>query len=148
MGDGVDGIDLVLAVEIGVEGVHHHDEFLPARVLGRAEQPRARRLALLGMARRIGIDDEGAVHALVDVPLQRQRVAVVEVAAERTGVELVDELFARRRSSPAPGTPSMRAAWMPWKCMVCGCEPVVLEDDAQPVALGGREASGPGTRPL
>ena len=31
MGDGVDGVDLVLAVEVGVEGVHHHDQLLPAR---------------------------------------------------------------------------------------------------------------------
>ena len=93
--DRVDGIDLVLAVEIGVEGVHHHHEFLPVGVLGRAEQPRAGDVGLLGVAGRIGIDDEGAVHALVDVPLQRQRMAMIEVAAERLGVELVDELLAR-----------------------------------------------------
>ena len=93
--DRVDGVDLVLAVEVGVEGVHHHDELLPLPVLGRAEEAGAGDVGLLGMARRIGIDDEGAVHALVDVPLQRQGVAVIEMAAEREGVELVDELLAR-----------------------------------------------------
>ena len=94
MADRVDRIDLVLVVEVGVEPVHHHHEFLPLLVLGRAEQAGARDRRLLGMPRRIGIDDEGAVHPLVDVPLQRQRVAVIEVAAERQGVELVDELAA------------------------------------------------------
>ena len=90
----VDGVDLVLAIEVGVEAVHHHDELLPLPVLGRAEEARAGNVGLLGMTRRIGIDDEGAVHALVDVPLQRQGVAVIEVAAEREGVELVGEFLA------------------------------------------------------
>ena len=85
----------MLAVEIGVEGVHHHHEFLPVAVLGAAEQARAGDIGIFGMAGGIGIDDEGAVHALVQVPFQRQSVAVVEVAAERLGVELVDEFFAR-----------------------------------------------------
>lgn len=91
---GVDGVDLVLVVEIGVEGVHHHDQLLPPGVLGRAQQPAARRLGLVGMAGGIGVDDEGAVHALVDVTAQRHEVAVIEVAAEGEGVELVDELAA------------------------------------------------------
>ncbi len=60
---------------------------------------------------------------LCDVPFQRQRVAVIEVAAEGTGVELVDELVARFDQRRRPGTPSMRAAWIPWKCIECGCEP-------------------------
>ena len=95
MGDGVRRIDFVLAVEIGVEGVHHHDHFLPLAIFRRAQQARAGDIGMLGMAGGVGIDDEGAVHALVQVPLQRQRVAVVEVAAERLGVELVDEFLAR-----------------------------------------------------
>ena len=68
--------------------------------------------ARFGMPRRIGIDDEDAVHAFVDVARQRQRMAVIEMAAERPGLELVDELAAGR-DEPAPGTPSMRAAWKP-----------------------------------
>ena len=71
-GIGVDGVDLVRAVEVGVEAVHDHDE-----------------LVRLG-APLLGVDDECAVEALGDVRRQRGRVAVVEVQAERVGVELVD----------------------------------------------------------
>ena len=117
----VDGVDLVLVVEVGVEGVHHHDELLPAPVLGAAEEPAARRVRQPRGARRVGVDDEGAVEAFVDVRFSGT-VAMVEVAAEGVGVELVDKVAARQHL-PAPGTPSMRAAWMPWKWMLCGCEP-------------------------
>ena len=42
-GDGVDGVDLVLLVEVRVEAVHHHHELLPAGILRRAEQARSAR---------------------------------------------------------------------------------------------------------
>ena len=138
MGDGVDGVELVLAVEIGVEGVHHHHHFLPVGILRRAEQPRARDVGVLGMPRRIGVDDEGAVHALVHVPLQRQRVAVIEVAAERLGVELVDELLARTDQPGARHAVHARrmdAVEMHRVRM----RAVVPEDDPQPLALLGAE---------
>src|SRR5262245_43159216 len=45
------------------------------------------------MARWVRIDDERAIHALVDVPLQRQSMTVIEMAAERPGIELIDELI-------------------------------------------------------
>ena len=48
-----------------------------------------------GGTRRLRIDDEDAVEPLVNVALQRNRVAVIEMQAERLGVELVDELAAR-----------------------------------------------------
>jgi hypothetical protein len=134
--DRVDGIDLVLAIEVGVEAVHHHDEFLPLPVLGRAEEARAGNVGLLGMTRRIGIDDEGAVHALMDVPLQRQCMAVIEVASEGDGIELVGERFtgadlagagdaihAGRMNAVEVHRVTMRA--------------VVVKQDLDPVALGG-----------
>ena len=93
-GNRVDGVEFVFIVEVGVEPVHHHDHFLPARVLGRAEKPRGSLVARFGMARGIGIDDESAVESLVDVPLQRQGMAVIEMAAEGLRFELVDELAA------------------------------------------------------
>ena len=77
-GDGIDGIEVVGAVEVHVEAAHHHDELMigvwPAL---------------------LRVDDERAVEALGDVLGQRRGVAVVEVQAERLGVELVDEPFAR-----------------------------------------------------
>ena len=106
-----------------------------SRVLRRAEQARAGDVGMLGMAGRIGIDDEGAVHALVHVPLQRQRVAVIEVAAERLGVELVDELLARIDQAGARHAVHARrmdAVEMHRVRM----RAVVLEDDPQPVAFG------------
>ena len=115
-------------------------------VLRRAEQARARDLGVLGMAGRIGVDDEGAVHALVDVPLQRQRVAVIEVAAERLGVELVDELLARIDQAGARNAIHARG-WMPWKCMECGCEPALLKTIRSRSPSVARSV-GPGTRPL
>src|SRR5215213_4592330 len=89
-GHRVDRVDLVAGVEGGVKGVHHHDELLPLLRLGMIGVPRFRRVALPG---RIGVDDVGAVKPLVDVALERGRVAVVEVAAEGPGLELVDELL-------------------------------------------------------
>src|SRR5829696_1866791 len=92
MADRVDGIDLVLPVKIRVEGVHHHHEFLPLRVFISTEKSRSCGVDMIGMASRVRVDDEGAVHPLMDMALQRQRMAVVEVTAERLRVELVDEL--------------------------------------------------------
>src|SRR5215218_6351610 len=71
LGD-IDRIDLVAGVEGGVEGVHHHDELLPLFRLGMVGVPRFRGVALPG---RIGVDDVGAVEPLVDVALERGRVA-------------------------------------------------------------------------
>jgi hypothetical protein len=77
-GDRVDGVDLVaLGVEVRVEAVHHHHE-------------------LVGLlAALLGIDDERAVHAARDVLGQRPDVAVVQVHAERLGVELVHRALSR-----------------------------------------------------
>src|SRR5215207_3421031 len=77
-GHGVHGVDLVRAVEVGVEAVHYHHQlvgFLPPL-------PR--------------VDDERTVESLLDVFLQGHGVAVVEVHPERFGIELVDELLPRR----------------------------------------------------
>src|SRR5215211_1636485 len=67
MSHGVDGIDLVLAIQVGVETVHNHDELLPLLVLGSAKNARTSSVRMLGVPRWVGIDDEGAVHPLVDV---------------------------------------------------------------------------------
>ena len=83
------------------------------------------------------IDDERAVEAPVDVSFKRQRVAVVEVGAERLGDEVVDE--ASRPAGPRPRRahrPSPRR-WNPWKWIVCGWADRVDERDPQAVALGG-----------
>ncbi len=74
----VDGVHLVLAVEVRVEGIHDHDQLA------------SRRSAALG------IDEERAVQSLVDVPLDWHGVAVVQVQPERLGVELVEIAAARR----------------------------------------------------
>ena len=76
--DRVDRVDLVRAVEVGVEPVHHHHE-----------------LVGLGPAL-LRVDDERAVEPLRDVLGERHRVAVVEVEAERRRVELVGGGLARR----------------------------------------------------
>ena len=74
--DGVGGVDLVRAVEVGVEPVHHHDHLV--RVLAPVR----------------GVHDEGAVEALGDVLGQRADVAVVQVQAGGQRVELVDRALA------------------------------------------------------
>src|SRR5918998_2124527 len=76
-GHGVHGVDLVLAVEVGIEAVHDHDH-------------------LVGLfAPLLGVDDERPVEPLFDVLPQGRGVAVVEVHPERFGVELVGELSPR-----------------------------------------------------
>src|SRR3990172_4830320 len=72
-GHAVHGVDLVLAVEVRIEGGHHHNH---------SPRPRA-------PLRRV--DDERPVETLVDVALQGQRVAVVLVKTEGFRVKLVDE---------------------------------------------------------
>src|SRR5690606_5425348 len=76
-GDGVDRVHLVLVVEVRVERVHHHHHLA------------CRRPALPG------VDQEHPVETLVDVPLERGRVAVVEVQPERLGIELVHVVLPR-----------------------------------------------------
>ena len=95
MADRVYRIDLVLTIEIGVKAVHHHRQFLPFGVFRAAQHTRRRNGRKFGVARRIWIDHEQAVHALVHVPFQRQRVAMIEMTAEGLGIELIDELLAR-----------------------------------------------------
>ena len=80
----VDRVEVVLAVAVGVEAVHHHDELLRRR------------------ARLLRVDDERAVEALVDVLLQRRGVTVVEMEPGGAGLELVRELDPRTRRSRRP----------------------------------------------
>src|SRR5919106_5589372 len=74
----VHGVDLIRAVEVGVEAVHDHHKLVGIL----APLPR--------------VYDESTVEPLLDVLLERHDVAMVEVAPERLGVELVDELLPRR----------------------------------------------------
>jgi hypothetical protein len=94
MTHGIDGINLVLVVEIRIEGVHHHHQFLPLLVLRRAEQAGTRDGGLFGMPRRVGIDDKGAIHPFVNVPLQRECVAMIEMTPKWQRIEFIDELLA------------------------------------------------------
>src|SRR4051812_16878961 len=83
--DRVHRVDLVRAVEVRVEPVHHHHQLVRVR------------------PSLTGIDDEGAIEPLGDVLGERARVAVVEVQAEGRGVELVHRP-ASRRDHPAART--------------------------------------------
>src|SRR5215208_2539292 len=77
-GYGVHGVDLVRAVEVGVEAVHYHHQ-------------------LIGLLTSLPqVYDESTVEPLLDVLLEGHDVAMVEVTPERFGVELVDELLPRR----------------------------------------------------
>ncbi len=122
----VDRVEVVLAVAVGVEAVHHHDELL-------------RGLARLGR-----VDDERAVQALVDVLLQRGRVAVVELHPVGPGGELVREGLP---GSTTWKTPSMSAGWIPWKWIVCGCDPP-LKKLTSSMSSSVARMTGPGTVPL
>ena len=124
--DAVGRVDLVGAVEVRVEPVHHHHE-------------------LVGVgAPLLGVDEEGAVEALGDVRRQRRGVAVVEVQAEGLGVELVD---GRAAGLDQAGAGSGHAVH------VGGVDAVevdrvrvvrgVAEADPQPLALTGAQR-GPG----
>src|ERR671921_989840 len=74
----VHGVDLIRAVEVGVEAVHDHHKLVGLL----APLPR--------------VYDESTVEPLLDVLLEGHDVAMVQVAPERFGVELVDELLPRR----------------------------------------------------
>src|ERR687890_1486019 len=84
-GHGVHSVDLVRAVEVGVEAVHYHHQLV----------------GLLPPLTRVY--DERTVESLLDVLLQGHGVAVVEVHPERFGIELVDELLPRRDKLEGPG---------------------------------------------
>src|ERR671913_168806 len=74
-GNGVDGVDFVGGVEVGVEAVHDHYH-----------------LVGLGTAF-FRVYDEGPVQTFFDVLPERRCVAVVEMQPGRLGVELVHELL-------------------------------------------------------
>ena len=76
-GDGVDGVNLILAIEVRIECVHHHYHFVR-----------------LGPAI-LGINDECSVQPAMDVLGQRERVTVVEMCSEGLGDEVVDEFLTR-----------------------------------------------------
>src|SRR5215208_3274788 len=87
---------------------------------------------------RIRIDDEGAVHAFVDVPLQRQGMAVIEVAAHRQRIELVDKLVTGLdHPSARYAVHARRVDAM--KVDAVRVRAVVLEANAHPLALGNPE---------
>ena len=86
------------------------------------------------------VDDERPVEALVDVLLQRRRVAVVEVHPVGACGELVREAAAGLTISK---TPSMSAGWIPWKWIGVRVRAPVAKVDAEEVALG-RAVSAPG----
>ncbi len=133
-GDGVRGVDLVLVVEVRVEPVHHDDELPDPRLLRPLEGPAPGELRLVGVALGIGVDDEGPVEPLVDVSLQGDRVAVVEVAAEGEGVELVDGGVARLDHPGAhPGHPVHRGGVDPVEVDRVRVGPAVGEVDTDPV---------------
>src|SRR5215217_6832281 len=135
MGHRVDGVDLVLAVEVSVEGVHHHHELLPIRVFGCAEKAGASHVGLLRVSCWIRIDNECAVHPLVDVSLQWQGMAVVEVTTERKGIELVGEhLAGTDLASPQNTIHPCRMDAMKMDGMTM--RTVVLEHDPHSVAFG------------
>ena len=118
-GPAVDRVEVVLAVPVRVVAVHHHHELVSG-------SPRLGR-----------VDDERAVEALVDVLLQRRRVAVVQLHAVGARREAVGEAS---RPGPRPRRPRpCPDGWMPWKWIVWGCEPAVDERDLEDVVLGGAD---------
>ena len=116
--DGVDRVDLVLAVEVGVEAVHHHHQLVGGR------------------APALRVDDEDAVESLVDVPLDGDGVAVIELESRGLGVELVDVAPARRHH--LEGAVHVRRVDAVEVHRV-GVAAAVLEAHADPVALGAAE---------
>src|SRR5215204_1258504 len=75
--DGVDGIDLVFTVEVGIEAVHHHHQLLCRRAI------------------RPWVDDERSVESFVNVALNRNRVAVIEMQPKGFGIEIIGVASAR-----------------------------------------------------
>src|SRR5215210_4886434 len=123
-GNGVDGVDFVGGVEVGVEAVHDHDH-----------------LVGLGTAF-FGVYDEGPVETFFDVLPERRCVAVVEMQPGRLGVELVHELLPRPYEFEDPvHVGRVKAVEVDGVRM----RAVVLEADAQPFPLRGPQG---GTRNL
>jgi hypothetical protein len=105
-------------VEVGVKRVHHHDQLVSGR------------------ARLARVNDEGAVEPLVDVPLQRHSVAVIQVQTRRFGVELVHKRFAGEHL--VLGKRAVHFRRMPSvKVNRVRMRPLIEEADAEAVAFGG-----------
>ena len=116
--DRVDRVDLVGEVEVRVEAVHHHHQLVGLRA------------ALLR------VDDERAVHAARDVLRERLDMAVVEVQAERLGVELVgDRLAGLDHSQPDARQPVHAGRVDAVEVDRVRMRGAVAEADAQPLAL-------------
>jgi hypothetical protein len=94
-GDRVDGVEVVLVVEVDVEAVHDDDQLV---VRSRPAVP--------------GVDDEGPVEPLRDVLGQGAGVAVIEMDARWLGVELVGEAAARRHLAGGDVEDAVHAARM------------------------------------
>src|ERR671916_618168 len=125
-GDGVDGVDFVGGVEVGVEAVHDHDH-----------------LVGLGTAF-FGVYDEGPVETFFDVLPERRRVAVVEMQPGRLGVELVHEFLTRPYElEDSIHVGRVEAVEVDGE----GMRAVVLEADAQPFPLLGPQG-GTGNLPV
>ena len=128
--DGVHRVDLVRAVEVGVEAVHDHHELVGGRAAG------------------LRVDHERAVEALGDVLGQRGRVAVVEVQPERRGVELVDGRVARLDVAGAdPGHAVHHVAVDAVEVHRVRVAGAVREAHPQPLALAGAQG-GAGHAPV
>src|SRR4051812_27976751 len=85
---------------------------------------------------RIGIDDEGAIEPLVNVPLQRAGVAVIEMESERFGGEFIRVLIADcDLAAPDAGDAVMKRAVNAMKVHRVRMRAGVREVDPQQVAL-------------
>jgi len=132
---------------------HLHDPGLGPEQIARAHFVSTRYVHKLfaasgcGVAAWIRVDHEGTVHALVEVPLQGQRVAMVEMAAERLGIEFVDEFVAGvDQARPRHAVHPRRVDAVEMHGM--RVRAVILEDDPQPVAIFPESTTGPGTHLL
>src|SRR5437870_1296556 len=71
-------------------------------------------LSRASVAIRLGVDDECAIKALVNVALQRNRMAVIEMTTEWLRIEFICELLARlhqagaRHTVHAPGVDAVK----------------------------------------
>src|SRR5688572_26512888 len=71
-GHRIDGVDLILLIEVRIEPIHHHHQLAGCGAAG------------------LRIYDEGTVQALMDVALDGHCMAVVQVQAKGLRVEFVD----------------------------------------------------------
>ena len=76
--DGIDGVEIVLVVEIDIEAAHHHHKFMVNR------RPAAFR-----------IDDERAIQTFGNMASQWGNVAMVQMKPKGFGIKFVGETFAR-----------------------------------------------------